>query len=466
MPSWRMPEGASRYSTFRAAVLSRLRFLLWLDLSLSVALLLIDLTRSSAAGPTPLRTAYVVEILWSLTWIGLAGRRGAIARGGAVLAVFGVHTLQLTAGLLAGDVAASAVLCSGSALIVAFIVPWGATTQAVSAALAAMLILLQAGAVADFSGLAIGPSLALPLAILFASVLVAADADRKSTAELAMRAELRLAHGELEARVARRTTELVEARNVAERANRARQSLIAHTSHDLRTPINVIWGYKDMLADSGLNGEQLDYVERIARATDQLRRLSNDLLDLLRADVGQVQVREQEFSLEGVVARSVEPFEPAADARKVQLAFEIEPDVPDRLLGDPHRVRQILTNLVGNAVKFTPDGEIRIAIALDEAPTPRAPPDDRPRLGVRFEVRDTGIGLTQDDQKHVFEEFSQIDGAHYEGSGLGLAICRRFVEILGGQIGVRSELGAGSTFWFTLPFARPEAARSTAAGSL
>lgn len=455
-----MSEGTTPFLAFRTSVVSRLRLLLWLDLSLTVGLLVVDVTRDAAVAPTALRTLYVVEILWSLFWIGVASRRGSLARVGAVVAVFGVHALQLTGGLLAANVPASAVLCSGSALIVAFLLPWGAATQAVSATLAGILILVQAAVASDVSGLVAAPPLVLPLAVLLASVFVARDVDRKSAAEIAMREELRLAHDRLEERVALRTAELVEAKEAAERANRGRQSLIAHTSHDLRTPINVIWGYKDMLVDSKLTKEQLDYAERIGRATEHLRRLSNDLLDLLRADAGEIEIREREFVLEGVVMRSVEPFERAAQARDVKLAVEIAPDVPDRLLGDPYRLRQILTNLVGNAVKFTIEGEVRVVIGLDAVATSGDPLE----VHLRFEVRDTGVGLASEDQERIFEEFAQVDGAHYEGSGLGLAICRRFVDILGGRIGVRSTVGVGSTFWFTLPLVRGEMTRVAAAG--
>lgn len=443
-------------------MLPRLRLLLCLDLSLSVGLLLIGVSR---AAPSPLVASYIFQVLWSVSWIALASVGGApgLVRGGAVVAVFGVHAFQLLGGLLADNVAASAVLCSGSALIVAFVLPWGAATQAVSAALAGLLILAQACAAVGFAVPAFAPALALPLAVLLASVLVSIDVERKAAAESAMQQELRDAHEKLEERVASRTAELVEAKEIAERATRARQRLIAHTSHDLRTPINVIWGYKDMLVDSGLEPEQLEFAERIGRAANQLRRLSDDLLDLLKADVGEIEMRQQAFSLEDVLERAVEPFEQTAHAQGVQLQYEIASSVPERVLGDPDRLRQILANLIGNAVKFTLRGEVGVRVSVDRAAAGEAPENGAP-VTLRFEVRDTGVGLAPEDQERVFEAFTQVDGAHYEGSGLGLAICRRFVEILGGTIHVQSELGKGSTFWFTVPYARVLTARAAAAG--
>lgn len=441
-----------------ALIAPRLRLLLWLDLSLTIVLLMSDGRASWAA---PLRALFFARIGWSLAWLVLSRlptspRR---VRQTAVLAVFGVHALQLLFGLQTSEVAASAILSSGSALIVAFIVPWGARTQAVSAALTGVLLVLQAGVAGGFAlGSAPAGTLALPLGVLIASVLVAVDSDRKREAARAMHEQLRCARDELEQRVAARTAELVAARDVAERETRGRRDLIAHTSHDLRTPINVIWGYKDMLLDSTLTTDQRQFVERIGRAADQLRRLSNDLLDLSRADAGHLEIRYRDFSLQRVVAQSVEPFEAEARARGLRLTHETSSDVPDWLEGDPDRLRQILTNLVGNALKFTPTGEIQVRVEPNE--------DSE---GVVFEVTDTGIGIAPDEQERIFEAFAQVPGSHYEGSGLGLAICRRLIERMGGSIELRSAPAAGSTFRFHLPLARartpaPRAAAAVGAG--
>lgn len=439
-----------------AQVAPRLRVLLWLDLSLTIVLLLLD-----ARAPTShaLRAVFVTQIGWSLGWILLSRvpRAPRRIRQAAVLAVFGVHALQLLAGWQTDEVAASAILSSGSALIVAFIVPWGASTQAVSATLTGTLISLQAAAAGSFTLDSLPPApVALPLGVLVASVFVAADADRKRRAAEAMHEELRRASEDLELRVESRTAELVAARDLAERETRGRRDLIAHTSHDLRTPINVIWGYKDMLLDSKLTSEQRQFVERIGRAADQLRRLSNDLLDLSRADAGDIEIRTRDFSLQRVLTQSVEPFEAEARSRGLRLSHDTSPDVPDTLVGDPDRLRQILTNLIGNALKFTPAGGIHIGVTRGTESE-----------GVVFEVSDTGIGIAPDEQERIFEAFAQVPGSHYEGSGLGLAICRRLVDRMGGRIELRSSPDEGSTFRIHLPLPRARTAlpRATAAAA-
>lgn len=440
-----------------AQVAPRLRVLLWLDLSLTIVLLVLD-----AGAPTShvLRAVFLTRIGWSLGWILLSRvpRAPHRIRQEAVLAVFGVHALQLLVGLQTNEVAASAILASGSALIVAFIVPWGASAQAISAALTGTLVVLQAATAGSFS-LSSAPAgpVALPLGVLVASVFVAADADRKRRIADAMHEELRRAREDLELRVESRTAELVAARDVAERETRGRRDLIAHTSHDLRTPINVIWGYKDMLLDSDLTNDQRQFVERIGRAADQLRRLSNDLLDLSRADAGDIEIRIRDFSLQRVLNQSTEPFEAEARSRGLRLSHDTSRDVPDTLVGDPDRLRQILTNLIGNALKFTPTGGIHVGVTRDTEPG-----------GVVFEVSDTGIGIAPDEQERIFEAFAQVPGSHYEGSGLGLAICRRLVERMGGRIELRSTPHEGSTFRFQLPLPRartaPPHASAAAAG--
>lgn len=241
----------------------------------------------------------------------------------------------------------------------------------------------------------------------------------------------------LEKRVLERTSELNEALS-------ARSEFLAVMSHEIRTPLNGIIGTVDMLRDSGLNEAQLRQVHIIEQSGQSLLQLINDVLDYARIEAGKMPIEETHFDLQALISDSVELFSHKARLNNNTMDCELESDLGRYAIGDPMRVRQVLVNLVSNAVKFTENGRITVRASRD-----RANPEY-----VRFAVEDTGIGIDRDKLEDLFEHFHQIDSStsrRYGGTGLGLAISRQLVEVMGGEIGVRSENRDGSCFWFRLP---------------